>query len=66
MTESNFSPGRAHHRNLVGFALRIVYANLTLSMDQGISIDSESPGLYTDAGLAAKMHSRHLSCRTIG
>jgi hypothetical protein len=65
MTDFNFSPNRAHPRKLVGSALQLtVYANLTLSMDQRISI--EPLGLYTDAGLAARMHSRRLLPRTIG
>jgi hypothetical protein len=66
MTDVSFSPNRVHHRKLVGrfrFVLT-VFANLTLSMDQRISI--EPPGLSTDAGLAAKMHSRRLLRRTNG
>jgi hypothetical protein len=65
MTDSGFSPKQVHHRNMVGFTFALTaYANLTLSMGQRISI--EPPGLYTDAGLAARMHSHRLLCRTNG
>ena len=65
LTISSFSPKRVHHRKLVSFTFVLtVYANLTLSMDQNISI--EPPGLYTDAGLAANTHSLHLLRRTNG
>jgi hypothetical protein len=65
MTDSSFSPKQVHHRNMVGFTFALTaYANLTLSMDQRKSI--EPPGLYTDAGLAARMHSHRLLRRTNG
>ena len=41
-----------------------VYANLTLSMDQRIYI--KRPGLYTDAGISARMPSHRLLRRTNG
>ena len=66
MTDPCFSPNRVHHRKLVGFVAFVftVYANLTLPMDQRISI--EPPGLYTDAGSAARMHSQRLLPGTNG
>ena len=62
--DSNFNTHRVHHRKLVRFTLLLtVYTNLTPSKDQRISI--ESPGLYTDAGLA-RNHSHRLLLRTNG
>ena len=62
LTDYRFSPEQVHYRNL--FSLTFTRANTILSMDQRICI--ESPGLYTDAGLAARMHSRRLLHRTTG
>ena len=69
MTDCNFIPNRLHHQKLVGFAFAlIIFANLTLSIDQIITIGPPTGmhSLYTDAGLSARMHSRHLLCKTIG
>ena len=56
-------PDRAYDRSLKAGQFRFVltvYANLTLPVDQ------EPPSLYTDAGLAAGMHSLRLLRRTDG
>lgn len=65
-TNTSFITNRAHHQKLVGFSFHLQYRihDLTLSLDQTISI--EPPSLYTDAGLAARMHSRRLLRRTNG
>ncbi len=56
-------PGTSSETGQFRFVLTVC-ANLTLSMDQRISI--ELPGLYTDAGLAAGIHSHRLRRRTNG
>ena len=56
-------PGTSSEAGWFHFALT-TYANLILSMEQRIRI--ELPGLYTDVGLAARMHSHRLISRTNG
>lgn len=58
-----FPPQYARYRNDLprwSHFVLTVYANLTLPMDQ------KAPGLYTYAGLAARMHSHRLLRRTNG
>ena len=66
MIKTSFIPKGAHYQKLVRLSFHVQYRihDLTLSLDQTRSI--ELPGLYTDAGLAAWMHSHRLLHRTNG